>query len=414
MKNKILSLLTILLMSSCQGNISTNDISSDVNENSSVYEESESSSIYVEPPQVSEDVAFYQDVKVNDLSSMKQLILDNINDVSLKENITNMFGECEHSIKYSTSISSITQIYDKCISDIYNLIPTADNDSEVISLNDAEKENIMLLLDEYVFRNSLMGAPLANSDWGYESITLNTLNNKTWEYFFGENGTICQTTKENYWDVKPFMSNDNFIKGINLALDKSLFLDITPNGSSENINKIIDVTKYDYYKFDIDLARKYFKVALEEMVEQGIYDVSNLSEPINLTIEIAWDPWSSYKILEEVHNNVKACLESAFNVESVTNGNFTLTVDAWHSDNYGQIFSKKIYKGQYDASFGQISGTSIDNKTYRCYRLLSSNSYISKGFNVNWSLDTSSYDDCIVYNGYKYSYDSLLNLLIEN
>ena len=61
-------------------------------------------------------------------------------------------------------------------------------------------------------------------------------------------------------------------------------------------------------------------------------------------------------------------------------------------------------------SFGTISYSSkLDY--YNEYLRLSSTNSISDGFNVNWSIDTSSLDDCIVYEGYKYSYDSLLQRL---
>ena len=124
-------------------------------------------------------------------------------------------------------------------------------------------------LDEYAFRNHLLGALLSDDNLGYDSINLNTLDKESWEKFFGENGTIRQTAKENYWDVKPFMSNDNFIKGINLALDKSLFTDMEYEGDVENPRHIINISECDYYKYDVELARKYFKVALEEMIEQA-------------------------------------------------------------------------------------------------------------------------------------------------
>ena len=410
-KNILLFLLAVLLMSSC-GETSSSPSPSENTRSEVSSELSQESSISTEILQVYGSVAFYQIEKISDLSHMKTLILDNITDGTLKDSITNLFDNCETSINESNSVSEISELYKTCLTDVYNLIPTYDNTNESVQLNDEEKQKILRLLDEYAFRNHLLGAPLSDDNWGYDGINLNTLDKESWEYFFGENGTIRQTAKENYWDVKPFMSNDNFIKGINLALDKSLFTDMKDESDVENPNAIIDISACDYYKYNVELAKSYFKVALEEMVEQGIYDVSTLCEPINLTIEMAWHPWSSYNNYETYHNNIKTCLESVFNDVTVTNGNFTLTVNVWHSEYFGQLYTDKIYVGQFDMSFGAISYSSkLDY--YNEYLRLSSTNSISNGFNVNWSLDTSSLDDCIVYNGFKYSYDDILGLLTK-
>ena len=47
-----------------------------------------------------------------------------------------------------------------------------------------------------------------------------------------------------------------------------------------------------------------------------------------------------------------------------------------------------------------------------CYNSLSSDLNISSNLTINWSIDTNNIDDdCIVYNGYRFTYDYLLTLL---
>ena len=415
-KCKLLSLLiSLFVLSSCQNNEPTVEPTVEPTEEPTTEPTVEPTVEPTEEPTteptvepIDELLLFAREERINNLTQIKEDLLQNIQDDVIKNSINSLYDKCLANINSSTSYDEIYHLFTACLNDIYTLIPLASEDLIYTPLKDFEK--VTSLLDEYAFRNHLLGALLSDDNLGYDSINLNTLDKESWEYFFGENGTIRQTAKENYWDVKPFMSNDNFIKGINLALDKSLFTDMEYEGDVEDPKAIIDVSACDYYKYDVELARKYFKVALEEMVEQGIYDISNLSEPINLTIEIAWDTWNSYNSYETYHNNIKTCLESAFNDESVTNGNFSLTVNAWQSEYFGQIYAEKIYVGQFDMSFGTISYSSkLDY--YNEYLRLSSTNSISDGFNVNWSIDTSSLDDCIVYEGYKYSYDSLLQRL---
>lgn len=407
-KCKLLSLLiSLFVLASCQNNEPTDSLITQPTKDSQI-PSIENTTESIEDIKINESLQFYKDELIKDLNSIKDSVLSNINDEDIYISTFSLIADCVEMVKSCNSFVEAREFYDYYLSNVYKLIPEATEDLIYTPIKDIEK--VTSLLDEYAFRNHLLGAPLADSNSGYAGINLNTLDKESWEKFFGENGTIRQTAKENYWDVKPFMSNDNFIKGINLALDKSLFTDMEYEGDVENPKAIIDVSACDYYKYDVELARKYFKVALEEMIEQGIYDVSNLSEQINLTIEMAWDTWNSNNNYETYHNNIKTCLETVFNDESVTNGNFTLTVNAWQSEYFGQIYAEKIYVGQFDMSFGTISYSSkLDY--YNEYLRLSSTNSISDGFNVNWSIDTSSLDDCIVYEGYKYSYDSLLQRL---
>ena len=407
-KCKLLSLLiSLFVLASCQNNEPTDSLTNQPTQDSQI-PSIENTTESIEDIKINESLQFYKDELIKDLKSIEDSILSNINDEDIYISTFSLIADCVEMVKSRNSFVEAREFYDYYLSNVYKLIPEATEDLIYTPIKDIEK--VTSLLDEYAFRNHLLGALLSDDNLGYDSINLNTLDKESWEYFFGENGTIRQTVKENYWDVKPFMSNDNFIKGINLALDKSLFTDMEYEGDVEDPKAIIDVSACDYYKYDVELARKYFKVALEEMIEQGIYDVSNLSEPINLTIEMAWNPWDSYNNYETYHNNIKTCLETVFNDESVTNGNFTLTVNAWQSEYFGQIYAEKIYVGQFDMSFGTISYSSkLDY--YNEYLRLSSTNSISDGFNVNWSIDTSSLDDCIVYEGYKYSYDSLLQRL---
>ena len=62
-------------------------------------------------------------------------------------------------------------------------------------------------------------------------------------------------------------------------------------------------------------------------------------------------------------------------------------------------------------SFCKISGTAIDKKTYKEYLTLSSSSSLSSGFNLSWSINTNTFEDCIIYNNYKFTYDQILKLL---
>ena len=115
---------------------------------------------------------------------------------------------------------------------------------------------------------------------------------------------------------------------------------------------------------------------------------------------------------EQLFNILKNNIEAAFNDLSVSNGDFVLTVEAWYGEYFGQIYTEKNYKGQFDLSYDKISGSSYDQYMY--YKLLSSNPNLSNYLTINWSIDTNNIeDDCIVYKGYRFTYDALLALLLS-
>jgi hypothetical protein len=63
---------------------------------------------------------------------------------------------------------------------------------------------------------------------------MNTCTEELWEELFGENGTIVQTPKAVYWNVKPAMSNKNFTTGLSYALDRKTFATTYGRSASGN------------------------------------------------------------------------------------------------------------------------------------------------------------------------------------
>ena len=95
---------------------------------------------------------------------------------------------------------------------------------------------------------------------------------------------------------------------------------------------------------------------------------------------------------------------------SVSECKVVLEVKPWYGKVFSEIYSKKNYNGQFDLSFDKISGSSYDE--LMDYKLLSSSKQISNGLTINWSIDTNNIeDDCIVFKGKRFTYDSLISLL---
>ena len=257
-------------------------------------------------------------------------------------------------------------------------------------------------------------------------LNVNATNAETWEYLFGEDGVVCTTEKEDYWDVKPALGNHHFVQALNYSIDRLTFANargsipsvdyLSSNYMSDPENGIA-YSSTDAHKkaveqllkdtdgcgFSLELARDYFRVALAELEADGLYTPGTKENPTQIDIEIAW----MYPTHEEnYHNEVKNFLETAFNDDSVCGGVYKLSVNFWVGNEWSDVYYNKMMVGQFDIGFGSISGNSLNPLDF--ISVLSSDQDISNQFTLNWGCDTNDPDVYpIVYKGARWSYDAL-------
>ena len=345
-------------------------------------------------------VEFLIEEIISDFAELKELIINNLDNDTIKNDIKDIYDEYLEKVNSFSKVSEISKLNKEYKDKIYEQVPVNPSELDLTNLSEDSKKELLNLLDQYLYRTNLIGIPLSKS----YSLNLNSTSTSTWEYFFGENGTIIQTSKEEYWRVLPFLSNEYFLKGLNLCLDKELF----KNYECLNIESQIDYSKYRYYDYDLEKAKKYFRLAITELVEDNIYNPTK-EDPIVLNIEIAYGQFTDLNKCEEIHSILKESIEGAFNSKEVSDERFLINVSYWKGEHFGQIYSEKLYNGKFDISFDKISGSELDFNPYKEYLLRSSNVELSNRLTVNWSHNTGVINyDCIIYNGYRYSYDEVL------
>ena len=259
-------------------------------------------------------------------------------------------------------------------------------------------------------------------------LNVNATDAETWEYLFGEEGTVTQTPKDSYWDLKPALGNSHFVKALSYSIDRLTFS--TARGSIPSVdylssNYMIDpengisyasteahkeavqqlLEDTDGYGYSIELARDYFRMALTELEAEGAYTPGTKENPTVIHIELAW----MYPTHEEnYHNEIKNFFETAFNDDSVCGGVYQLSADFWVGNAWSDVYYNKLMVGQYDLGFGSISGNPLDPIGF--FNVLSSDPVISGSFTLNWGTDTNdpaAYP--IVYDGMRWSFDALYN-----
>ena len=249
-------------------------------------------------------------------------------------------------------------------------------------------------------------------------LNVNTCTAEEWEYLFGENGVILQTAKEEYWEVEPALSNEQFIKGLSYAINRVEFAaekgrtpsvnyfgsaymadpekGIGYNASKEHKAAIADLIEgTDGYGYSIELARANFKAAAEALLASGAYKEGDV-----IKLEITWQAVNNVTMY---HGAIKNYWETAFNHESVCGNKLTLEVVDYVPAVWSDAYYKKMMLGQYDIGFGGVNGNTLNPLNF--FEVLKSDN--SSGFTLNWGPNTNEVSQDLIYEGQAWSFDAL-------
>lgn len=273
-----------------------------------------------------------------------------------------------------------------------------------------------------------VGNPLVRTtaDDAVFKLNVNALDQETWIELFGENGTVATHPQSDYRTVVPALSNAHFRQALSYALNRaeyssdlgnipsanffsSDYMSDAENGVAYNLTDahkkaVADLLKgaEDTYGYSLELARDYFRMALDELEATGVYTRGTPSNPTVIKLEIIWQDASQE---ERDHKYVKQYWENAFNDESVSGGCYKLEISFWAPTDYNETYNR-LKAAEYDIGFGSIGGNSLDPLGFM--NTVSSDPVISSGWTLNWGVKTNNVDaDLLVYNGMRWSFDAL-------
>jgi len=275
------------------------------------------------------------------------------------------------------------------------------------------------------FKNGVKKTTTGDSTF---KLNINSCDEETWVKLFGIDGTVYKNSKSSYWDVKPWMSNSNFLNGISFSINRNEYASArgtTPSvdyfsdtyqwdpegneASSAGLNASYNETSYhkdnvtEMYGADYDTNYGYNKEAAMTAFRTAINEMKNkrqINLPCKATIDIYWMNTGDEK---EYGQELKKYIEDACNDVSVSNGQFTLdVVNHDGTSQYTEVYNK-MKQGQYDLAFGSISGNTLNPLEF--LEVLKSDN--SSGFTLNYGNDTSAPSSEIVYKDKVWSFDSL-------
>ena len=257
-------------------------------------------------------------------------------------------------------------------------------------------------------------------------LNVNSCTQDMWNELFGPQGKI---NKGSNWDVKPWMSNDNFLTGLFYSIDRKTFaenrganpsinyfadsyLNDPENGKSYNDSEAHKAAVHSYetknskgestYGYSKDKAILAFSNAVKELKRSGAIEAGSKSNPTKITIHIKWMYQTD---VAEYGNEIKKYFEDAFNDERVSNGTVVLEVTQDAVTNWQDVYNEYMMKGQFDLGFGAISGNTYNPLNF--LQVLKSDN--ESGFTLNWGTDTSKVNTKkpLIYDDKIWSFDAL-------
>lgn len=256
-------------------------------------------------------------------------------------------------------------------------------------------------------------------------LNLNTCTQELWEQLFGTDGSITHTEESKYWNVKPWMSNDNFIRGIFYSIDRQeyaqsqggtpsinyfsdIYLSNPETGESYNSTPEHAAALEDFWGdtietngYSLSLSEAAFQQAIKDLIAEGSITTSTA----NISIDIYW------MFENQVDNEgakIGGYIKKAFDAAAEDLGYpVRLTVkNKAGGAVWSDVYYDHLMVGQFDLAFGSISGNALNPINF-LEVLKSSN---SSGFTLNWGADTTEVTEgegALVYQGKRWSFDGL-------
>ncbi len=252
-------------------------------------------------------------------------------------------------------------------------------------------------------------------------LNVNSCTQEEWNYYFGPNGSMVQNRT---WQVKPIMSNDNFLDGVFFAIDRKAMADelgrnpalgylssaykIDPENdlsyrdtpqAEAVLDPYVNATPDNDYAYDQGLAAQLFALAIEEEVAAGNYENGDV---IRLTAK-----WRYQRTIDDIGSYLKNYIETAWDEAcEITGYDIDLIIDnVVAGSSYNDCYTA-MNNGEYDFAEGAITGNVLNPIEFMSVVCTNSR---AQGFNTNWGerTDVVSEENPILFDGKIWSFDAL-------
>ncbi|HZJ89912.1 MAG TPA: ABC transporter substrate-binding protein [Bacilli bacterium] len=245
-------------------------------------------------------------------------------------------------------------------------------------------------------------------------LQVNGADEALWDQLFGEEGSVSPGSE---WDLKPVMSNRDFLYGLYFSLDReelALSTGSRPAQAFLSENYMIDaeagvswrlsdegkaVTEDllpERFGYSTALAGEFFRDAMEDLIAAGKYVRGTNTDPTKIELGLHFQTESQIDAEGAV---LARMIEGTFNAAVP---GFELKLDMYATAHWQDPYYAAM-DGEFDMAFGSISGNPLDPIDF----LDTVRSDNSSGFTLSWGTDTSKPSRDLEFKGEVYAFDAL-------
>ena len=260
-------------------------------------------------------------------------------------------------------------------------------------------------------------------------INVNALTADNWQKLFGTNGKVYShnSSATKTWvaqrNTRAYMSDKDFLDFLSFGLDRETIANVRGKQPTQDYfanayvydpenGKVYNNTEYhkaaladrhnDTYGYDVTDASNALKKSIQNVISK-IKDLPQSGGKKIVRIDMNWMNPTDSKDYGDVFDSWKEIFAKVS--EKYFGSQYVLEINQISgTSDYNAVYDKMKH-GEFDLGFGAISGNTMNPLNF--FEVLKSDN--SSGFTLNWGKDTSEVSDDIVYDGKKWSFDSLWN-----
>jgi ABC-type oligopeptide transport system substrate-binding subunit len=289
---------------------------------------------------------------------------------------------------------------------------------------------------------SQIANPLAHKSLGQTVIKMNvnSCTEDEWNYYFGKDGTMYHHADNKSWDVKPIMSNDDFLDGVYFSINRTelaaktgrnvatgylsnaymanpeegLAYRKTEQGEAAIAEYVQSSANYAANKdshpelidgYNRDLAKTLFKKAMSKLEADGAYSKGTEAEPTLIELKYFF---RYQQTIDDYGSDLSGYITSAFN-EACPGYKLVIT-EKQAGPSYTDCYTLMDH-GEYDFGDGAIQGNVLNPVEFMS--CLCSDG-LAQGFCLNWGEITAEVSQAdadgngpLYYDNKTWSYDGL-------
>lgn len=249
------------------------------------------------------------------------------------------------------------------------------------------------------------------------ALQVNATDQERYDELFGETGSIYPHKTEDKWELKPVMSNSDFLDAVYYSINRAEYADSigsTPAMSYLSEAYMIDPEQGIAYRdsepgkaveasrqpetsgYSAAISEALFARAMASLETAGKYTPGTAANKTKISLKMNFQDDNQVK---DIGAKLAQYIETSFNKACPL---YQLEIEPIATTNWMDAYYVAMH-GEFDFSWGAISGNTLDPLSF--FNVLSDTN--STGFTLSWGAKTGVISKDISYDGKTWAFDTL-------